>query len=142
VAQIQLSYISENREVQKKLDKVYGTVIPIERHVNDRASLLFYCLACQQQFYGSTRLLLNKESQKHICYYPYGDQNGNRSMHVSNKGGSKPKTTKAQQQKLLAKRRQRTIELNEQGLTIQEIGKHLGISGATVSKYLKQAGLK
>ncbi|MFB7142742.1 MULTISPECIES: hypothetical protein [Terrabacteria group] len=61
-------YLKENHKYQLLLDRLYaGSVQPIERFVNMKASILHTCSNCGQEWYSRPVWLLTKKNQLHIC---------------------------------------------------------------------------
>ncbi|CAI8951645.1 exported hypothetical protein [Priestia megaterium] len=62
---------------QKALNRVYGgSVVPLERYINAKATLIHKCTECNKEFYGKPGWLVTKENQKHVC----GGSSGKKSQ--------------------------------------------------------------
>jgi hypothetical protein len=135
-------YEVENRQYQALLDKRYpaGRIKPVERFITMEANILHHCDKCSQEFYGKPKWLLTRENQRHICTLPYGDQLGNRTLHISGRGNSEKSKIK---RKLNPKGVQRIIDLYKSGKyeNPNQVARQMNISQATARYHLKKAGL-
>lgn len=120
-------YKVENQAYQTQLDAVYGgKVQPIERFVNQKAIILHECSECFLKFYSRPQWLLTKEDQLHVCYTSSIPSGKNR---IYNRIVTDQDIAKM-------------ILLVEQGMSRSKIAIEVGVSRPTVTKYLKQAGVK
>ncbi|MGF9946596.1 hypothetical protein ABEX44_25670 [Priestia megaterium] len=75
--------LSKDELYQKALDKVYGgSVVPLERYINAKATLIHKCNACGKVFYGKPGWLVTKENQKHVCGGSSGKKSKNKKSVV------------------------------------------------------------
>ena len=127
-------YEAQNKEYQSLLDKRYpeGRIHPVERYINDQASILHHCTKCGTNFYGKPIYILGEDHQKHICSMPYGDKDGERLEKVGGKNKTKKKETLNVNQ---------FYNLVWNDYTYQQIAKELKINPNIVKDYFKAEGL-
>lgn len=113
--------LSKDELYQEALDRVYGgSIVPLERYINAKATLIHKCTECNKNFYGKPGWIVSKEDQKHVCYI----DNGNL------KAGSKSR-------KISEEEKLELYELAKAGTSISKLVKHFGISRYMVTKILK-----
>ncbi|MES9757732.1 helix-turn-helix domain-containing protein [Priestia megaterium] len=116
-------YARENELYQLELNKVYnGTVIPVERYISQKASILHTCTECQKEWYSRPGWLLTKANQKHVCGVDT----------------AKSAPTKLKRKNVGKKEKLQMVRLAEEGLSVSKIAMQLGLSRPTVTKYLKE----
>lgn len=82
-------------QFETKLKEVYnGAVTPLTAYVNERAVMVYKCNDCGVSFFGKAGHMLGKKHQQHLCNMPYGNKNGERTIHVSSIKKHKKKDNK------------------------------------------------
>lgn len=120
-------YEVENQAYQVQLDTVYGgKVTSIERFINPKSIILHECSECDKEFYSRPQWLLTKEDQRHVCYFS------------PTPTGKIKKVVRIVTDQDITK----MCKLAEQGISVAKIAVEIGVSRPTVTKYLKQAGVK
>lgn len=115
------TYVVENRGYQKELDKVYaGTVTPVEKYINDKATIIHYCHDCRTEFHAKPLWLLRKASQEHIC-------------NVDTQRIDPDKLRKLSEDEKTA-----MLLMSEQGVTMTKIAKAFGINREIAIHHLKR----
>lgn len=110
---------------QSQLDAVYGgTITPLWKYINPNASILHRCSDCHKPFFARPIWLLTKENQKHLC--------GLNPIRMS-------EATKKKNRTITEMDKLKIYNLADKGISQSKIATALGISKATVSKYLKMA---
>lgn len=113
---------SKDELYQKALDGVYGGyVVPLERYINAKATLIHKCNGCDKQFYAKPGWLIDKQDQKHVCYVD------------SVKSVDKKKRKKISEEEKLE-----LHKLSKAGMSINKLIQHFGISKYMVTKILKE----
>ncbi|MGG4041457.1 winged helix-turn-helix domain-containing protein [Bacillus smithii] len=130
--------MNSEKEYHEILKKEYaGTVTTLERYINPRAVILHHCSQCEQEFYAKPMWLVGKDSQRHVCNMPYGDNNGVRIPYVYSKVSHNKRTRRTLSESV----KKQIVELGKQGISIKQIAKQLNIADGSVSYHLKKAGL-
>lgn len=114
--------LSKDELYQKALNKVYGgTIVPLERYINAKATLIHKCTECNKEFYGKPGWLVTMSDQRHICYI----DNGN--LKVSSKS-----------RKISEDEKLELCKLFKSGMSTSKLSKNFGISKYMVNKVLKE----
>lgn len=143
MGRVTLNYIQHNKQYQRRLDQVYkGYLVPIDRFVNyDKATIKHHCLNCGESFFARPNLLIEVETQKHVCFMPYGDANGRRVHNPNIKvDESKPPKIRTWNNKISDESIQAIYALADKGFSQSRIADRLDISRPTIVKYLKLRG--
>lgn len=126
-------YEKENEQYQSILNGIYnGSIKPVERFWNPRATILHYCDKCENEFYARPFRLINIENQKHICFVSYGDSNGGRA----DRSGS---VIANKNRKLTDKQKSELLGLAENGKSVSEIAFLFGVKASLVRYQMKKA---
>jgi hypothetical protein len=121
---IKLKYVKENRPYQRVLDKHYhGTVIPTDRFLNGKSTILHYCFSCGQSFYAKPNFLLL--TQRHVCG---ADQTFTHKSSTS-------------RNKLTKKQKEEVCKLFKEGQTVSQIARLFYVRPTQVRYQLKKNGL-
>ncbi|HGA1025265.1 TPA: helix-turn-helix domain-containing protein [Bacillus cereus] len=109
---------------QEELNKKYGGAVTVkEKFINPRASLIHHCSECHKEWYARPMWLLTKENQKHVC--------GVDPVRMS-------EVTKRKNRTITEMDKLKMYDMFEKGISASKIATALGITRATVSRYLKQ----
>ncbi|MGE6719563.1 adenylate kinase [Peribacillus frigoritolerans] len=120
-------------EFEARLNEVYsGTVTPVTRFINQRATLCFKCTKCGGRFFGKPNHMVGKKHQQHLCNMPYGDKNGGRLSKVGGRHKTKRKETFNIDQL-------NTMVWND--YTYQQIAQELKVNPDIVKDYFVKEGL-
>lgn len=118
--------LSKDELYQKALDRVYGgSVVPLERYINAKATLIHKCNECGKEFYSRPGWLLAKQDQRHVCYVD-----------------SVRSVDKKKRKQIGEAEKVELYELSKAGMSINKLVRHFGISKYMVTKLLKEAGIK
>lgn len=124
-------------EFETRLNEVYkGAVKPLNRYVSKYAVLCFKCESCGLVFFGRPSSMVGKESQRHLCNFPYGDKHGARTSHVNNARQNKTKKKKKESFNI--------DQLNEMvwnDHSPHEIAQKLQVNPKIIKDYFKDEGL-
>lgn len=131
---IKLGYVKENRDYQKALDRRFGgKIVAIHKYVNPKATIKHGCLDCGQTFWARPGYLINLDTTDHFCIR----QNENKRTNTKSKPAkgkvSKPKKTNAPEEL------NEMLILSNQGVSISEIARKLGLSRDRVRYWLGKA---
>lgn len=128
-------YEAKDQTFQKELDKVYGgTVKPLYRYVNERATLCFKCEQCGYSFFGRPKYMVGDNvNQRHRCHRPYGTIHGK-----SPSSGVSTVSTRTKKNKLDMAELDRMVW---EDYTYQEIAKELQVNPNIIKNYFKEEGL-
>ncbi|WP_102262852.1 helix-turn-helix domain-containing protein [Mesobacillus jeotgali] len=123
---IELKYVKENRPFQRFLDKHYtGKLVPVDRYLNGKATIKFFCFGCYQEFYAKPGYLINIESQRHRCNGKYESLSQPQLATIS-----KPKMSDADKDLI--------ISLHKQGFSMGKIAKQIGVSKDVVKYQIRK----
>ncbi|HDR4412023.1 helix-turn-helix domain containing protein [Bacillus cereus] len=109
---------------QEELNKKYdGMVTPKEQYINPQAVLIHHCSNCNKEWFARPMWLLTKETQKHIC-----------GVDPTRMG----EVTRRKVRKITEMDKLKMYDMSEKGMSASKIATALGITRATVTRYLKQ----
>lgn len=109
---------------QEELNKKYdGMVTAKEQYINPQAVLIHHCSECHKEWYARPQFLLTKENQIHLC--------GVDPVRMG-------EVTRRKVRKITEMDKLKMYDMSEKGMSASKIATALGITRATVSRYLKQ----